>query len=55
MCASSCSSFPPQDQACEEVDYQVESTSSSEGEEDEQEAQRKQQAVYEKEKVGWCV
>ena len=50
--ASSCTSFPPQDQACEEVDYQVESTSSSEGEEDEQETQRKQQAVYEKEKVG---
>ena len=55
VCASSCTSFPPQYQACEEVDYQVESTSSSEGEEDEQEAQRRQQAVYEKEKVGWLV
>ena len=53
MVTSSCISFPPpQDQACEDVDYQVESPSSSEGEENEQEAQRKQQAVYEKEKVG---
>lgn len=42
-----------QDGACEAVDYEVESTSSSSEEEDEdqQEIVKKQQAVYEKDRV----